>query len=130
MPFYTCALTSKHLSRIIADCYQLLGRRETIELLDRMKEIGFRESTRVGPVASPPPTCARPENKEDVLKEKDKEVEKLRKKYERGIITEQERYNKVIDLWTQARDEDHQADDDGPRRTTAGRTETARSCRT
>ena len=42
----TCRCPSKHLSRIIADCYQLLGRRETIELLDRMKEIGFRESTR------------------------------------------------------------------------------------
>ena len=48
MAFYDLPLSSKHLSRIIADCYQLLGRRETIDLLDRMKETGFRESTRSG----------------------------------------------------------------------------------
>ncbi len=45
MAFYDLSLSSKHLSRIIADCYQKLGRRQTIELLDRMKELGFREST-------------------------------------------------------------------------------------
>jgi len=48
MAFYDLSLSSKHLSRIIADCYQLLGRKETIDLLDRMKETGFRESTRSG----------------------------------------------------------------------------------
>ena len=47
---------SKYLSRIIADCYQLLGRRETIELLDHMKELGFREIDAQRPVASPPTT--------------------------------------------------------------------------
>ena len=41
MAFYDLPLARKYLSRIIADCYQLLGRRETIELLDRMKEIGL-----------------------------------------------------------------------------------------
>src|SRR5262249_28518802 len=45
MAFYDLPLSSKHLSRIIADCYLQLGRRETIELLDRMKDLGFREST-------------------------------------------------------------------------------------
>ncbi len=101
----TCRCPSKHLSRIIADCYQLLGRRETIELLDRMKEIGFRESTRSRPVASPPTTCARPHNKEKIINDTEKEVDKVQKQFQRGIITETERYNKVIDLWTHARDE-------------------------
>ena len=40
-----------------------------------------------------------------MLKETEKEVEKIQKQYQRGIITELERYNKVIDLWTHARDE-------------------------
>src|SRR5262249_44226414 len=44
MAFYDLALSGKYLSRIIADCYQQLGRRQTIDLLDRMKETGFRES--------------------------------------------------------------------------------------
>jgi DNA-directed RNA polymerase subunit beta' len=104
MAFYDLPLTSKHLSRIIADCYQLLGRRETINLLDRMKETGFRESTRSG-LSFATSDLKTPDNKEQVLKDKDKEVEKLRKQYERGFITSDERYNKVIGVWTEARDE-------------------------
>ena len=103
MSFYDLPLGSKYLSRIIADCYQLLGRRETIALLDRMKETGFRESTRSG-LSFAASDLRTPENKEGVLKEKDKEVEKVRKQFERGIITEVERYNKVIDTWMEARD--------------------------
>ena len=104
MAFYDLPLTSKHLSRIIADCYQILGRKETIDLLDRMKETGFRESTRSG-LSFATSDLKTPDNKESVLREKDKEVEKLRKQYERGIITSEERYNKVIGVWTEARDE-------------------------
>ena len=48
MPYYNLALGQKQLQGIIADCYQLLGRRETIDLLDAMKDLGFRESTRSG----------------------------------------------------------------------------------
>ncbi len=104
MAFYDLPLGSKYLSRIIADCYQLLGRRETIALLDRMKETGFRESTRSG-LSFAASDLRTPENKEQVLKERDKEADKFRKQFERGIITEIERYNKVIDCWMGARDE-------------------------
>ena len=103
MDYYDLPLSSKHLSRIIADCYQRLGRRETIALLDRMKETGFRQATRSG-LSFAASDLRTPENKEGVLKEKDKEVEKVRKQFERGIITEIERYNKVIDTWMEARD--------------------------
>ncbi|MBX9580791.1 MAG: DNA-directed RNA polymerase subunit beta', partial [Gemmataceae bacterium] len=104
MAFYDLPLGSKYLSRIIADCYQVLGRRETIALLDRMKETGFRESTRSG-LSFAASDLRTPENKEAVLKEKDKEADKYRKQFERGIITEIERYNKVIDTWMDARDQ-------------------------
>jgi DNA-directed RNA polymerase subunit beta' len=104
MAFYDLALSGKHLSRIIADCYQNLGRRETIDLLDRMKDIGFRESTRSG-LSFATDDLKTPLNKETVIRETEKEVEKIQKQYQRGIITEGERYNKVIDLWTHARDE-------------------------
>ncbi|MBA4067842.1 MAG: DNA-directed RNA polymerase subunit beta', partial [Isosphaera sp.] len=103
MAFYDLALGSKYLSRIIADCYQLMGRRETIALLDRMKETGFRESTRSG-LSFAASDLRTPENKEAVLREKDKEVEKVRRNFDKGIITETERYNKVIDTWMEARD--------------------------
>ncbi|HTK74828.1 MAG TPA: DNA-directed RNA polymerase subunit beta', partial [Gemmataceae bacterium] len=104
MAFYDLPLTSKHLSRIIADCYQQLGRRETIDLLDRMKETGFRESTRSG-LSFATDDLRTPGIKEIVLKKAEKEVEKILRQYERGIITDRERYNKVIDQWTLARDE-------------------------
>ncbi len=104
MAFYDLALSGKYLSRIIADCYQVLGRRETIDLLDRMKELGFRESTRSG-LSFATDDLRTPENKEQVIKKTEKEVEVFQKQYQRGIITEGERYNKVIDLWTHARDE-------------------------
>jgi DNA-directed RNA polymerase subunit beta' len=104
MAFYDLSLSGKSLSRIIADCYQLLGRRETIDLLDRMKEVGFRESTRSG-LSFATDDLKTPANKEQVIKETEKEVEKIQKQYQRGIITEGERYNKIIDLWTHARDE-------------------------
>ncbi|MBM3980505.1 MAG: DNA-directed RNA polymerase subunit beta' [Planctomycetes bacterium] len=104
MDYYDLALSSKYLSRIIADCYQRLGRRETIALLDRMKETGFRHATRSG-LSFAASDLRTPENKEGVLKEKDKDVEKVRKLWERGHITETERYNKVIDTWMEARDQ-------------------------
>jgi DNA-directed RNA polymerase subunit beta' len=104
MAFYDLPLSGKHLSRIIADCYQLLGRRETIELLDRMKDLGFRESTRSG-LSFATDDLRTPAAKEAVIREAEKEVDKVQKQYQRGIITEGERYNKVIDLWTHARDE-------------------------
>jgi DNA-directed RNA polymerase subunit beta' len=104
MAYYDLPLGGKYLSRIIADCYQVLGRRETIGLLDRMKDIGFRESTRSG-LSFAASDLRTPENKEAVLREREKEAEKFRKQFERGIITEIERYNKVIDTWMGARDE-------------------------
>ncbi|MCI0378529.1 MAG: DNA-directed RNA polymerase subunit beta', partial [Gemmataceae bacterium] len=103
MAFYDLALTGKRLSRIIADCYQELGRRETIDLLDRMKEIGFRESTRSG-LSFSTDDLRTPPDKEHIIKETEKEVDKVMKNYQRGFITDLERYNKVIDFWTEARD--------------------------
>src|SRR5438270_70953 len=103
MAFYDLALSSKHLSRIIADCYQELGRRETIDLLDRMKETGFRESTRSG-LSFATDDLKTPINKDAVIRDTEREVEKINKQYQKGAITDLERYNKVIDQWTHARE--------------------------
>ena len=103
MAFYDLALSSKQLSRIIADCYQVLGRRATIDLLDKMKITGFRESTRSG-LSFATDDLRTPANKEKELRDTDKEVEKFRRQFEEGNITERERYNKTLDLWTRARD--------------------------
>jgi len=103
MAFYNLTMTSKDLSNVISDCYLQLGRRETIKLLDLMKDIGFHESTQSGLSFATSDLKASPE-KERVISEAETEVLKQRKLYERGIITDQERYNAVLDQWTHARE--------------------------
>ncbi len=104
MPFYNMALGQKQLQAIIADCYQILGRAETIHLLDAMKDLGFRESTRSG-LSFATDDLKTPTTKDAILNNTEKEVAKVAKLYQRGIITEQERYGKVLDFWTHAREQ-------------------------
>ncbi len=103
MDFYNYPLKSGDLAVVISDCYQTLGRRETIDLLDDMNQLGFQESTRSG-LSFATDDLVTPESKEKIITIADKEVLKFRKHYERGVITEQERYNKVLDTWTHARE--------------------------
>jgi len=104
MPFYNMALKSKDLANVISDCHQIIGQRTTIELLDKMKAIGFQESTRSGLSFGTSDLVVAP-NKEQVILKSETEVLKQQKLYDRGVITGQERYNKVIDIWTHAREE-------------------------
>jgi len=103
MAFYDLAMSNKQLARVISDCNLLLGRRETIELLDRMKDLGFRESTRSG-LSFATDDLKTPKNKLEVLEETQRQVDIFQEQYDEGNITAKERYNKVIDLWTKARD--------------------------
>ncbi len=103
LDFYNYPLKSGDLAVVISDCYQSLGRRETIDLLDDMNQLGFRESTRSG-LSFATDDLVTPESKEKIVAAAEKEVLKFRKHYERGVITEQERYNKVLDTWTHARE--------------------------
>ena len=48
MPYYNIPMRSSELAKVISDCYQILGRRATIDLLDDMNRMGFRQSTRSG----------------------------------------------------------------------------------
>jgi DNA-directed RNA polymerase subunit beta' len=104
MSYYNQTLGSKDLARVISDCYLELGRRETIELLDRMKTCGFRASTESGLSFGVSDLKTAP-NKQEVIGKSEKDVLKQQKLFERGVITNQERYNKVLDIWTHAREE-------------------------
>ncbi len=103
MDFYNYPMRSGDLATVISDCYQGLGRRATIKLLDDMNQLGFRESTRSG-LSFATDDLVTPESKEKFVAAAEKEVLKFRKHYERGVITDQERYNKVLDTWTHARE--------------------------
>ena len=104
MPFYNTALRSSQLAQVISDCYEFLGRSKTILLLDDMNQLGFDAATRSG-LSFATDDLITPATKGRIIAEAEKEVLKRNKLYHRGIITEGERYNQVLDAWTHAREE-------------------------
>lgn len=99
MPFYNILMTSKELQKVISDCYELLGTRATINLLDDMKQMGYRQSTKSG-LSFSTDDLITPSSKQQILDDAERLVMKIQKDYRRGLITERERYAKVLDLWT------------------------------
>ncbi len=103
MPFYNFDLDKKALSNIIADCHLLCGRVKTLALLDDLKRIGFESATKAG-VSFGKDDMLVPPTKKKIIDETQADVEKIMEANSRGIITEGERYLKVIDAWTHARE--------------------------
>jgi DNA-directed RNA polymerase subunit beta' len=103
MDYYNVTLKSGDLATVISDCYQGQGRRATINLLDDMNQLGFRESTRSG-LSFATDDLVTPDSKTKFIVEAEKQVLKYKKLYERGVITDQERYNQVLDTWTHTRE--------------------------
>ncbi len=104
MPFYNCALGKKGCARVIDDTYAYCGRPGTIDLLDRMKEIGFKQSTLAG-LSFGITDLRIPDEKTELLAESQKRVDRVERNYERGIITERERYNQLLDIWSHCREQ-------------------------
>ena len=101
MNFYNLPMTKANLSRVIHDCYQLLGRRATLTLLDDLKELGFKVATIAG-LSFAKEDLRVPDSKAKVITKTEEEVGRVEKQYEAGVITDGERYNQIIDLWTNA----------------------------
>jgi DNA-directed RNA polymerase subunit beta' len=91
------------LSKIIAECYNQFGHEEVVKLLDRLKSLGFTNATEAG-LSIGIDDIQIPESKESILNEARKEVKAIESQYKQGVITDGERYNKVIDIWTHTTD--------------------------
>ncbi|MGD9690917.1 MAG: DNA-directed RNA polymerase subunit beta' [Phycisphaerales bacterium] len=104
MPFYNCALGKKGASRVIDDCYAARGRSSTIDLLDRLKEIGFKQSTLAG-LSFGITDLRIPKEKVELLAESQKKADRVEKNFDRGIITDRERYNQLLDIWAHCREQ-------------------------
>ncbi len=102
MPFYNCALGKKGAARVIDDTYARMGKAATIDLLDRMKEVGFRYST-VSGLSFAITDLRVPAEKQKLLNETQKKVDRIEKAYQGGAITERERHNQLLDLWQHCR---------------------------
>ena len=96
-------VTKKYLGKIIDKCFRKHENTITAELLDYVKGIGFKYST-VGGITVAVADMAIPKEKEIYIAEAEKEVEKLGKAYRRGLISDEERYEKVIATWTETTD--------------------------
>jgi len=102
MPFYNMTLNGKRLSQVISDCFKFAGSCETVDLLDRIKDLGFKYAT-LGGLSFGIMDLKIPARKSEIIDETEKKVSKIYKNYEDGVLTEGERYNQVIDAWTHAR---------------------------
>ena len=94
----------KFLGQIIAEVFNKFHITETSVMLDLMKDLGFKYSSKAGITVGVSDIVVLPE-KQEIIGATEEKVEKVQKQYERGLITEDERYKNVIDLWTTAKDE-------------------------
>jgi DNA-directed RNA polymerase subunit beta' len=102
--FFNKVAGKKQLSDIIWRTYQVSGQQRTVETLDRLKELGFSWATRAG-VSIGITDMIIPEEKKIELDKAYKQISLVEKQYRSGIITDGERYNKIIDIWTHAGEE-------------------------
>ncbi|MEE8170636.1 MAG: DNA-directed RNA polymerase subunit beta', partial [Phycisphaerae bacterium] len=103
MPLYNYPLSQKGSARVIADCHALLGRAATIDLLDRIKALGFKRSTLAG-LSFGITDLRIPKKKKQIIEGAQKHVDKIEKAFQHGAITDMERYNALIDIWVHARE--------------------------
>ena len=101
--FVNKELDKRNVADIIENCYKRFGHSCTIKLLDDIKALGFEYAT-LGGISIGIDDLVIPKEKSEVLKKAQGEVRKVEEQYQKGIITERERYNRVIDIWTHATD--------------------------
>jgi DNA-directed RNA polymerase subunit beta' len=103
MRFVNRNITRRELSNLIYDCYTKLGNARTVIMLDKIKKIGFHYATVSGMTINIDDMKI-PKEKKELISKAQKEVNEIERQYKKGIITDVERYNKVIDIWTHTTD--------------------------
>ncbi len=93
----------KFLGQVIAEVFNKFHITETSVMLDLMKDLGFKYSAKAGITVGVSDIVVLPE-KQVIIDETEEKVEKVHKQFSRGLITEEERYNAVIELWTKSKD--------------------------
>lgn len=94
-------MNKKELANLIDYCYRLCGDKTTVLLADKLKDLGFKYATTSG-VSIAIHNMVVPANKKEIVARANRDVLKIQKQYMDGLITDGERYNKVIDIWAQA----------------------------
>jgi len=100
-PYFNTVTDKKSLSKIVDDSYRKYGFAATGELLDGIKKLGFQYATKGGLTIGNADIII-PVQKKDILADADKQVNQVENQYRRGLITDDERYRKVIAIWNSA----------------------------
>ncbi len=104
MPFYNYPLSQKGVARVISDCYAICGRSVTIDVLDGVKELGFKSSTLAG-LSFGVGDMKIPERKTQIIDDAQAKADRIDHQYRAGAITEIERRGQLLDVWVHAREE-------------------------
>jgi DNA-directed RNA polymerase subunit beta' len=102
--FFNAPALKGDLGDLILETFKALGKDETIEALDRLKEMGFDMATKAGISIGIFDMIIPPEKKKRIAVAR-KEIDKIEDQFRKGIITRGERHNKIIDVWTTATDD-------------------------
>ncbi len=99
MPYFNQVITKKVLENIVGMCYREKGNYLTVQFLDKLKDMGFYYAFKSGASIAISDILI-PNSKGEIIGKSDKEVKIIQDKFDRQILTEGERYNKIIDIWT------------------------------
>ncbi len=102
--FVNQVLNKKGLAKLIYDVYKVVGNEETVNFLDRLKTLGFELSTKAA-VSIGMDDIRVPKRKKEIVEKAISETAKIWEQYKKGIITNKERYNRIIDIWSRATEE-------------------------
>jgi DNA-directed RNA polymerase subunit beta' len=97
-------LGKKAISRLINHCYRILGLKDTVVFADQIMYLGFRMATRAG-VSIGLEDMEVPDQKVEILARAEDEVREIEDQYTQGLVTNGERYNKVVDIWSRTNDQ-------------------------
>ncbi len=97
-------MTKKAIEVLVDTCFRTSGGKNTVLLADRLRTLGFEYSTRAG-ISISIDDMRIPTKKKEMLDKANSEVVKVQNQYSQGLITDGERYNKVIDIWAKTGDE-------------------------
>jgi len=104
MPFINGLMKKKGIGQLVQYCYLKFGLKTTVEMLDNIKDLGFKYATLSG-ISIGIDDMVVPSNKEELVRQAEKDVMEVQRQYQEGAITFGERYNRIIEIWSRVTDQ-------------------------
>ena len=104
MGYYNEVIDKKKMGNVVYEAYRMEGNAKTAEMLDGIKRLGYKYSTKAG-ISVGVTDFETPPEKAEILAEADKDVDSIENDFQVGLINEDERHNQVVEVWSQATDD-------------------------